>query len=139
MHAYVFNTNLSAYPGGYLPIFNENEFGEKKKPPVNIKEPADFYQIEFSIPGVERENLPVKASGCALSMCVIPSDKNFDKQEKFQLHEFNFDHCFTGKIVLLYNSELLFVSAEYKAGILRIDVPKSAHPLNPADTIIVIY
>lgn len=141
--------NPSVYPGEYVPLFNEKDFKKTAKHsannnkmthlPANIKELGNSYKIELAVPGVKRENLLLKVSGNALSISVIYNNYKPDKQKKFQLHEFNFDRCFTRKIALPHNADPSFVSAEYKAGILHLYIPKSTHPLKWTNTKIAIY
>lgn len=141
-------TNRSVYPGEYVPLFKENDFNKTVKHssknkvnglPVNIKELGNSYKIELAVPGVQRENLLLKAYGSVLSISVIYSDHEPDKQKNFQLHEFNFGRCFTREIVLPDNADPIFISAEYKAGILHLYIPKSTHPLKWINTKIAIY
>jgi len=70
MQNYLFNTNNSSvYPGAYVPVFNENELNtlnhscknETKSLSVNITELAGSCKIEFSIPGVKRENFTIES------------------------------------------------------------------------------
>lgn len=88
---------------------------------------------------MQRENLLLKAYRSALSISVIYSDYEPDKQKNFRMHEFNFGRCFTRKIVLPDNADPAFISAEYKAGILHLYIPKSTHPLKWINKKIAIY
>jgi HSP20 family protein len=119
-----YTTNPSVYPGEYVPLFSENDLKKTIKHstknktnnlPVNIKELEDFYKIELAVPGVKRENLVLKSYGNVLSLSVIHN-------------EFNLNLDYNRKIVLPDNAEPIFVSAEYKSGILHLYIPKSTHP-----------
>lgn len=140
---HLYTTDSSVYPGEYVPLFKENDFNETLRHssknradglPVNIKELENSYKIELAVPGAQRENLLLKAYGSNLSISVIYNDREPDKQKKIQLHEFNFGRCFTCKVVLPDNADTIFVSAECKAGILRLYIPKSTHPLKGTNT-----
>jgi HSP20 family protein len=131
-----------------VPLYTENDFNETVKfsyknkatgLPVNINESGNFYKIELAIPGVERENLFLKVCGNVLSVSVIHNDEELQKQKKSQLHEFAFDGCFSRKIALPDNADPLFISAEYRSGILQLYVPKSTHPVKRIDTKIAVY
>lgn len=143
-----YTTNPSVYPGEYVPLFKEKDIKKTIKDScknktnslaVNIKELRNSYKIELAVPGVKRENLLLKSCGNVLSISVIYSDHNRDKQKKFQLQEFNFNHSYTRKIVLPDNADSVFVFAEYKAGILHLYIPKSTHPLKWTNAKIAIY
>jgi HSP20 family protein len=143
-----YSTGSSIYPGEYVPLLKENDFKKavkysyKKKAnalPVNIAESGDSYKIELIIPGVERENLFLKICDNVLIVSVIHEHKMLLKQKKFQMHEFAFDDCYTRKIVLPDNADTLFISAEYRSGILQLHVPKSTNPLKGINTKIAVY
>ena len=133
------------YPGECIPLFKENNLssylaGNKQSIfPVNIEELGSCYKIELSVPGAKRENFLINSYGNVVSVSVIHDDCELVNQESFQLHEFNYAGCFNRKIELPDNADFLFVSAEYKSGILRLYVPKSNHPLKWINTKIAIY
>jgi HSP20 family protein len=142
-----YTTGLSIYPGEYVPWYEENVFNKvvryryKKKTkdlPVNIHESGNFYRIELAIPGVERENLFVKVCGHVLFISVI-YDYAPCKQKKLQLHEFTFDGGFSCNIMLPNNADPVFISAEYRSGILQLHIPKSKRPVKRIDTKIAVY
>lgn len=144
----LYTTGSSIYPGEYVPLFKENDFNKIVKHfsknkvnslPLNIKELENSYKIELAVPGVKRENLFLKIYQNDLFISVIHNDQESYKPKGFQLHEFNFDRCFARKIVLPHDADPLFVSAEYKAGILHLHVPKSTRPVKRIDIKIAIY
>lgn len=141
-------TSSSVYPGEYIPPFNEDKLKKALKHtsqrkrnslPVNIIELGNSYKIELAIPGVNRENLFLKAYGNVLFISVIHNHHEVYNQNEFQLHEFHLDGHFTRKIVLPNNADTLLVRAEYKAGILHLYVPKSTCPVKRNDIKIAIY
>jgi HSP20 family protein len=136
----------SVYPGEYIPRYKEHDFGivqdrHKKKVneiPANINESRNFYKVELAIPGIERENIFVKICENVLSVSII-YDNEPGKQRGIQLHEFTSNGYVSRKIVLPDNADPLFLSAEYKSGILQLHIPKSKHPAKPVDAKIAIY
>jgi HSP20 family protein len=127
--------NPSVYPGEYVPLFSENDLKKTIKHstknktsnlPVNIKELVDFYKIELAVPGVKRENLLLTSCGNVLSLSVIHNELNPGLD-------------YNRKIILPDNAEPIFVSAEYKRGILHLYIPKSSHPLKWINKKIAIY
>ena len=143
----LYNTDCLIYPGVYVPLLKEEEIKEELKrshegetvlPPVNVTELPDLFNVEVAIPGVERENFLIYADENILTVCVVHKDRGLDKGESFQLHEFNYE-CFNRHIILPDNIDSDFISAEYKAGILRLYVPKAKHPAKNRHTRIVVY
>jgi HSP20 family protein len=130
-----YTTRPSVYPGEYVPLFKENDLkkiikqsykNKANRLPINIKELVDFYKIELAVPGVKRENLVLKSYRNVLSLSVIHNELNPGLD-------------YTRKIILPSNAEPVFVSAEYKRGILHLYIPKSTHPLKWINTKIAIY
>jgi HSP20 family protein len=144
----LYTDRSSIYPGKYVSLYSECDFSKTIKNtsenkasslPVNINESGNSYKIELAIPGVERENLFLKVCGNVLSVSVIHNNNSEPYRNKFQLHEFTFGGCISRKIVLPDNADPLFISAEYRSGILQLYIPKSAHPVKRIDTKIAVY
>ena len=145
----LFPATSSVYPGEYVPLFKENDFNKTIKYPyknkasglpVNINESDNTYKIELAIPGVERENLFLKACGNVLSVAVIYNSSGKPlKQKKFRLHESAFDGSFCRKIILPDNADPVFISAKYRSGILQLHISKSNHPVKRVNTNIAVY
>ncbi len=144
----LYTLSSSIYPGEYVSLYKESDFSKILKYtsrnkasslPVNINESGNTYKIELAIPGVERENLFLKACGNVLSVSVIHNSGEPHKPKKFRLHEFAFDSCFSREIVLPDNADPVFISAKYKSGILQLHISKSKHPLKRVSTNIAVY
>ena len=143
----LYDAGCSIYPGAYMPLLKEEEVQEELKrphegetvlPPVNVKELADSFKVEVAIPGVKREDFLIHSDGNVLSVCVLHKECGLHEGERFQLHEFNYE-CFDRHIILPDNADAEFVSAEYKAGILRLYVPKAKQPAKNQHTRIAVY
>ena len=138
--------NPSVYPGEYVPLFKDYDYNtlrkcmseNKQRIDVNIKELEDSYKIELAIPGAKRENLLLTSLGNVISLSVFQNNSEYKKQKKIPFRKLDATCC-NHQIVLPKNAEPVFVSAEYKAGILRLYVPKSANPLKWIHTKIAIY
>ena len=144
----LYNSGYSVYPGGYVPLFKENYFKENIKHPhmekasilsVNIEDLSSCYKIELPTPGVKRENFLIKAFGNILTISVVNADDKPANDANYQLHEFNFKYGSSRKIELPENADPVFINAEYKAGILRLYIPKSKQPLKLINTRIAVY
>ena len=143
----LYSPGCSIYPGDYMPSLRAEEIEEELKlshegealfPPVNITELADSYKVEVAIPGVRREDFLLHAKENVLFVRVLHKEYVVEGSERFQLHEFNYQ-CFDRPIVLPDNADAEFISAEYKAGILRLHLPKSEQPAKNPHTRIVVY
>ncbi|MDN3654286.1 Hsp20/alpha crystallin family protein [Ferruginibacter paludis] len=139
------NTDCTVYPGTYVPAQNETDLqvalnlphkGKMISPPANVTELADLYKIEVAIPGVEKGNFLVFADDNTLSVAVMNYPP--DKDENFRLHEFNFE-CFKRLIPLPKNIDAEFANAEYRNGILYMNVPKAINPVVNQHIQIVVY
>jgi HSP20 family protein len=143
----LYDTDCSIYPGDYVPLLNAEEIEEELKlshegealfPPVNITELADSFKVEVAIPGVRREDFLLHTDGNVLFVRVLHKEYVVEGSERFQLHEFNYQ-CFDRHVVLPDNADAEFISAEYKAGILRLYIPKSDQPAISRHMRIVVY
>jgi len=143
----LYNLGCSIYPGDYVPLLSAREIEEELKlshegealfPPVNITELADSFKVEVAIPGVRREDFLLHTDGNVLFVRVLHKEYLVEGSERFQLHEFNYQ-CFDRRVVLPDNADAEFMSAEYKAGILRLYIPKSDQPAKNRHTTIVVY
>ena len=144
----LFSATSSVYPGEYVSLYKESDFSKsvkyssknKTSGRVNINESDNTYKIELAIPGVERENLFLKAWGNVLSVAVIYNSSGKPlKQKKFRLHESAFDGSFCHKIILPDNADPVFISAKYRSGILQLHISKSNHPVKRVNTNIAVY
>jgi len=143
----LYSPGYSIYPGDYVPLLKAEEIEEELKhshegealfPPVNITELADSFKVEVAIPGVRREDFLLHTTDNILFVRVLNKEYKLHGAERFQLHEFNYE-CFDRHIVLPENADAEFTSAEYKAGILRLYLPKTDQPSKNRPTTIVVY
>ncbi|MGK2863890.1 MAG: Hsp20/alpha crystallin family protein [Chitinophagaceae bacterium] len=137
----------SIYPGNYVPLLKKEEVekelrqpheGKMLFPPVNVTELMDVYKVEMAIPGVRREDFLVQSDANILSIQVLHKENATRENESFQIHEFNYE-CFDRHIILPLNADTEFTCAEYKAGILRLHMPKTNSTGNNRHTKIVVY
>ncbi len=98
----------------------------------------DSYVVETYLPAAKREDFLVQAFGNQMTIDVrIRPTEEFDpygivNRESVCLH-------YNRKIVLPEDADTGFVSAEYSSGILRFYIPKVTHPIQPRQSIIIIY
>lgn len=137
------HTQQYVYPGAYVPLLEEEDLRNKFKcvrrkyiqvPPVDISESTNSFNVEMAIPGVSREDFFIVAQNHILSVRVLHKKQG----SNFELPGFNYD-CFRRNITLPKNVDAEFVSAEYKAGILSLNLPKADHFVKNRPTRIVVY
>lgn len=107
-------------------FFRDDFFDRKEKNlmKTDIKETKDKYIIEMDLPGFEKENINLSLKDGYLSISAkVEKEENEDSEEKFVRRERFFGECsrsfYVGDIVTEED-----IHAEFKNGILRIDVPK---------------
>jgi HSP20 family protein len=135
------------YPGTYVPVLNEDELQKeiklsfKSEPdlaPVNMTELSDSYIIELSIPGVNREDFLIHSDENILTVCVCHKGCSQLSKNDFQKHTFNYG-LLDQHIILPFNADAAFISAEYSLGTLRFHIPKNSQPVKNLHTRIVVY
>ncbi len=134
------------YPGEYIPSpevqieLEELQMSNEDlplNPLLNIDEFEDCYKIIAVIPGVSREDIFIDVRNRLLSITVLHRDDE-PGRKKLRIHEFEGKY-FERRIILPYDADPVFVSSEYKDGILHICIPKSKNPIISFNSRIVTY
>jgi HSP20 family protein len=141
-----YQTVCSVYPGKYVPLLNEKLTAGLKHMPesdtiflyTNTIELTNAFKFEIAIPGVERDGFRIHTDNNILSICVLHKKTGKPGLQHVPAPEYNYE-CFDRDIVLPDNVDPDFISAEYKAGILCIHVPKTKQPVKNLYNEIVIY
>ena len=92
-------------------------------PAVNISENKDGFRIDVAAPGMSKEDFKIDLHNNVLTLSSEKEEKNEEKNEKFTRREFSyttFKRTFT--LPELVDSEK--IAANYKDGILKIEIPK---------------
>lgn len=136
-----------AYPGDYVPLLSEDQIDFELcrvsengalVPPVNVVELADTFRVEIAIPGMRREDFLIHIDGNVLDVRVLHKEASPWEAPNFKLREFNYK-CFEKRINLPFNADAEFLSAEYKAGVLRVIMPKADYPVRCPYMRVVVY
>lgn len=94
-------------------------------PAVNLSETDTSYHVEVAIPGFKKEDLNINVDNNFLT---ISSEKKDEKEEKkgkkVTRREFSYT-SFQRSFQLPDNVNKANISAEYKDGILKLDLPKT--------------
>lgn len=109
-------------------FFGGDDFFTRRESAImktDIREKKDKYVIEMDLPGYEKENinLTLKDGYLEVAAKVEKEEDNDDKNEKFVHKERFYGHCsrsfYVGEAITEED-----IHAEFKNGILRIDIPK---------------
>jgi HSP20 family molecular chaperone IbpA len=146
-NAVSYNANAFIYPGSYVPLLNEDEMKEEIKrsficesdlPTADLEELADSYKIEFSLPGLNREDFMIHADENILSVCICHKSCQLRASVTSGKKTFQFG-LFDHRINLPPDADTAFISAEYSSGTLRFFIPKINQPVKNHHARIVVY
>jgi HSP20 family protein len=140
-NARYYYTATSIYPGIYQPDFSKEQEVKKIKgckPPVNIMEFPDHYEVEMPVPGFQKEDLLVKTLGCSLLIAGYKKCSNTINEVRYHQHDFRYQFI-TSKIDLPGDADTEFGTAEFKNGILYIYLYKTSYPVQNRQNFIIVY
>lgn len=110
-------------------LFNADKFHRdfsetnSSSPLVNIKQAEDKYSVEMSVPGFDKNDFNIELNENEL---IISSEKEENKEhegEKYTRKEFSYQ-SFRRSFTLPETVDGDKISAQYKDGVLYVDIPK---------------
>jgi HSP20 family protein len=110
-------------------LFNADKFHRdfsetnSSSPLVNIKQAEDKYSVEMSVPGFDKNDFNIELNQNEL---IISSEKEENKEhegEKYTRKEFRYQ-SFRRSFTLPETVDGDKISAQYKDGVLYVDIPK---------------
>ncbi len=106
-------------------FFDDNFFNKKEKNlmKTDIKEKKDKYIIEMDLPGFEKENIKLELNNGYLTIKGKQENKIDEEEEKYVHKERFYGEC-TRSFFVGDNIKEEDIDAEFKNGILKIDIPK---------------
>lgn len=106
-------------------FFDDNFFTKKEKNlmKTDIKEKTDKYIIEMDLPGFEKENIKLELNNGYLIITGKQENKINEEEEKYVHKERFYGEC-TRSFFVGDNIKEEDIDAEFKNGILKIDIPK---------------
>jgi len=117
-----FNSAVDDFLNTIPSLWNEGYNGINIAP-VNIYEAADGFQLEVSVPGINKEDLKVNVDKGLLSISYEKKEENKQENQKSVRREFStrsFKRTFTvGEQVNIEN-----IQAKYENGVLKLYLPK---------------
>ena len=121
--------NFERFFDGF-PLWKNDLFREKSfSPSVDISEDDEAYHVKAELPGIDEKNLNVEYEGGVLSITGEKHKDEIKKEGESTIQERSYG-SFTRRFRLHAGADSDKITAEYKNGVLTIEVPKkeSAKP-----------
>lgn len=97
---------------------------EHRMPLVNVKDTDKSFLLDVAAPGMKKEDFILQVKENVLIISAEKEEKKEEKDDDFTRKEFSYS-SFSRSFWLPENVREEAISAEYKDGVLHIDVPKS--------------
>lgn len=115
-------------------FFDDNFFKkEKNLMKTDIKEKKDKYVVEMDLPGFEKENIKLELNNGYLTI-TGKQENNIDEEEEKYVHKERFYGECTRSFYVGDNIKEEDIEAEFKNGILKIDIPKKQEQIEQNET-----
>ncbi len=105
-------------------IFNDKFFHRRALPPVNVSEDREKYQIEVSVPGIDKENIKVTREKDMITISYEQKKSDEYKDKNYHRKEFQ-SQSFSRSFNLPADVDADKISSKHKDGVLEITLPKS--------------
>jgi HSP20 family protein len=105
-------------------FFEDLPFTRTKSPLVDIKENDSEYKMEVELPGLTDKDIEVMVEGNLLTLSSKKNEEKEEKKEDYVIRERR-SVSFSRSFVLPENVNVDKISAEFKNGLLTVDVPKT--------------
>ena len=106
------------------PFFNDSPVVKRTSPAIDIDEDDNRYSLEVELPGLTEKDIEVKVEGNLLTLSSKKSEEKEEEKKNHVLRERR-SYSFSRSFVLPENVEADKITAEFKNGLLLIDVPKA--------------
>ncbi len=125
--------NNLIFPGLMNDIFNPDWFGgiensNQHIPAVNIKENAENFALELSVPGFKKDDFNIELDNDVLTISSEVKTETESKEEKYTRKEFTYT-SFKRAFTLPETVDGSKINASYENGILTLLVPKKEETL----------
>lgn len=123
-----FNDNYPTFRTWMDDIFDSvdtsvNRFSTASMPSVNVLEQEDAFKIEFAAPGLTKDDFKINLDNNILTVQSEKEQNEEESKDNYTRKEFNYS-SFKRTFTLPDSANSDKVSAEYKNGILTINVAK---------------
>lgn len=109
----------SGYPE-YEAVFNEEVLQ-----PMDLRETPDSYVVQMDLPGLEKSDISIEVRDRVLAVSGSRKHSTEKKKDEKILMQERSVNSFSREVVLPKSVDTDSVSAEYKAGVLTITLPKT--------------
>ncbi len=113
--------------------FFNKDFTDATMPAVNIKELEKSYELEFAVPGLDKKDFNIDLNHNVLTVSYEKKNEDKEQEDNYTRREYSyesFQRSFTlpeGKVN--YDK----IKANYKNGILKIELPKRDEVITKAN------
>jgi HSP20 family protein len=119
----------------YVPDIFDNDFFSvlpsrtSSMPAVNIREDEKNYVLELAVPGIERDDLKIDINEDVLTISAESKSESEEKNDGYKRKEFSYS-SFCRSFYIPDNVNKEKIGANYKEGILSVDLPKQEEEKN---------
>ena len=103
-------------------------------PSCNVSETAEEYRIEAELPGVKQEDFDLKVDDGVLTLRGERREEKEEKGKKYHRVESSYG-SFMRSFTLPADADQAKVAAEYKDGLLKVRIPRTAPKESKARTV----
>jgi HSP20 family protein len=103
-------------------FFSKNNFNV---PATNIVENENYFELELAVPGMKKEDFNIDVENNMLTISSEKQEENEEKGKNYTRKEFVYG-SFSRSFVLPKSVDSEKIKAEYKDGVLSLNLPKKA-------------
>lgn len=92
-------------------------------PAVNISEKEDDFMLELAVPGMQKSDFKINLDNNVLTISSEKEDESEEKTEKYSRREFCYS-SFSRSFTLPKSINFDKIKADYKDGVLKVNLPK---------------
>ena len=97
-------------------------------PRVDVRETPDAYILDMDLPGFTEKDVEINLKDRVLSISSKMEEKNEEKKEGEWLIKERRSSCFSRRFTLPQDIDAEKVTAEFKHGVLSVDIPRKPEP-----------
>ena len=97
-------------------------------PRVDVRETADAYILDMDLPGFTEKDVEINLKDRVLSISSKLQEKQEEKKEGDWLIKERRSSCFSRRFTLPQDIDAEKVTAEFKHGVLSVDIPRKPEP-----------
>ena len=106
-------------------FFDNSREYDFQHPAVDVREEEDKYILEADLPGLTEKDIEVKVDDKLLTISSVKSEKTKENKNGWLIRERR-ERSFSRSFVIPDNADRESIKAEFKNGVLRLDIEKKA-------------